>query len=54
MTPAAAGQRKFRPGTDTDDAQIRALVRAEVLNAAGLSWSNFVVATCGDDLIGAA
>jgi amino-acid N-acetyltransferase len=43
-----------RPATPEDQAAIRALVHAERLNPTGLHWPNFVVATQGPAIVGAA
>jgi amino-acid N-acetyltransferase len=43
-----------RPATPEDQATIRALVHAERLNPTGLHWPNFVVATQGAAIVGAA
>ena len=44
----------IRPATAEDQDGIVALVRSDRLKPTGLSWSNFVVAADGDELVGAA
>jgi amino-acid N-acetyltransferase len=43
-----------RKATLEDQSQLEKLVRGERLNPTGIQWSNFWVATSGDDLVGAA
>jgi amino-acid N-acetyltransferase len=42
-----------RPAVAGDQAEIRAMVRAEALNPRNLDWSRFLVAEAGDCIVGA-